>query len=158
VPHILAYYEENGEEILKESAEELYEYYSEVIKAKLNEFIDNSYLIRPRKHIEYINLKLNFLYKIEESKLRVEKPIEVSDDFFVSVNKPNILLIKSSNTFHTCISKYQYLTSKSIYFAMTDLRNYLAYKDDDLMKSSDFNILIIDLNSNSKLDFKNDFE
>jgi hypothetical protein len=103
VPHILAHYEENGEKILNDNAGGLLIFYNELIIPKLNYFIENSYLIRPKKHIEYINLKLNYLFKIEESSFRLKKPIRLGEDFFCSKIKPNILLIGSINTFKTSI-------------------------------------------------------
>jgi hypothetical protein len=158
VPHILAHYEENGEKILNDNAGDLLIFYNELIIPKLNYFIENSYLIRPKKHIEYINLKLNYLFKIEESSFRLKKPIRLGEDFFCSKIKPNILLIGSINTFNSCISLYQFLTKESKNFVIADFRNYSKYKNDELMNSRDFDTLVVDLNESLKIEFKNNFK
>ena len=157
VPHILAHYEESGEQILNDNCQELFNYYNKEIIPKLNDFVDKSYLIRTKKHIEYINLKLNYLQRIEESNLRIENPIDLNEPLS-SDKLPNIVLIKSSHNFNSCISVYQYLSENSITYAITDFGSFLKFKNDEILKSSDFNALIVDLEANSKIDFKNNFK
>ena len=157
VPHILAHYEENGDRVLNDNAQDLLNYYKEAIIPKLSEFIDKSYLIRPRKHIEYINLKLNYLFRIEKSQLRIENPIDLNEPL-LSDKLPNIVLIKTSHTFNSCISIYQYFDKNSIPYAITDFGNFLKFKNDEILKSSDFSALIVDLETNSKIDFKNNLK
>nr|XP_033335214.1 uncharacterized protein LOC117225642 isoform X2 [Megalopta genalis] len=137
IPHILAQYGDEGRRWLNkiEAVKSLFDYYTNQRK-EWDEFINNSYLIKPRNNIQVINEyfgEINDINNIIKDGIHFENPIDI-DHFLTSSEQ--VFLLKTENTMLLSIlSIYESLiiTNKNYFIQdsfFLKLNSYIEKRDE----------------------------
>ena len=102
-----------------------------------------------------LNKKIGYLYKIQESNFRLNKPLDINE--FLKNSTKNYLLIKSKHTFFSSISIFQFFKAslahdediQNLNFIFSDLKQFYICKKEiiESIETADKkSILIIEIN------------
>ncbi|XP_076377912.1 uncharacterized protein LOC143259463 [Megalopta genalis] len=124
IPHILARYHDEGRRWLLNTNKEiksLFEYYTDQAKGgiayRCKEFIENSFLIKPRNSVQVLNEYLGEMNNIIKYEIHFENPIDL--DNFLRSNE-QVFLLKTENTLLSILSIYESLTIENRNYPIRD--------------------------------------
>ncbi|GAB6022974.1 hypothetical protein CHUAL_007070 [Chamberlinius hualienensis] len=145
VPQMLAMYVD-GDDILNNETESLFNFYKTDVIPKCKEFIDDSYYIKVRSTIDSVNNLSGLTIILNQLNIKFLNPFNVCN----RSNNKKLLLVVTSSTFLTIASIYQGFRNLSpSAFLMFNFKYYISNKLDiyEMLKFEVCNFLIIELMS-----------
>ena len=117
VPHMLAYYKEQGKQLLTEQAPKLFQFYKQYIQEDLRRFIEKPAYFKARHEIQHLNKLLGNIEEIEQSKIWLDGKCLLNEDV---INCQTTQILSSTLPQLTIRSLYQVIRRKQL--SISDIR------------------------------------